>query len=266
MTPDVRGVFLGLFVALVAASAVGAWLARSRPSSVVDNLNARIRAWWVMIAAGGVALLLGRPAVILLFAALSWFALAEFSPKGWHFLAVPAQFLAIFFSATTVALFLVPLLCLFARERLGLLLCVYGLSFIPQLPRLEWMLYLVLIVQASDVLQYIWGRLLGRRPVAPRLSPAKTVEGLLGGVGTATAIGAMLYYLTPFSPAQSALVSLAVAMAGFVSGLAFSAVKRQRRLKDWGSAISGHGGVLDRIDSLCLSAPLFFLLTKAHAQ
>jgi phosphatidate cytidylyltransferase len=265
MSPAVLEVFAGLFVALLLASAVGWWLGRSRPSAAVTNLNARVRAWWVMIAAGGAALALGRWAVVILFAALAWGALAEFAPRGWFFAAVPLQFLAVALEWNWCAAWLIPLWCLLLRraeERLGLLLCVYGLSAIPALGRPEWMLYLVLVVQASDVLQYLWGRALGRHQIAPRISPAKTVEGLVGGVATATALGAMLHHLTPFSPAAAAGTALAITSAGFGSGLLFSALKRRRGIKDWGTAIAGHGGVLDRVDSLCLSAPLFLLALR----
>lgn len=263
MTPEVQGVFGGLFVVLALASGAGWYLNRKKPSRALDNWNARVRAWWVMIAAGGAALSLGRPGVLLLFALVSAWALVEFSGWGWWLLAVPAQYLAIGFGPPWVAFALIPSVYLLLRERWGILLCVSGLSFIPLLARLEWMLYLVLVVQSSDVLQYIWGRWLGRRPVAPALSPAKTVEGLAGGVVSATLLGSWLYFLSPFPAPVAALVSLVITLAGFWSGLLFSAMKRQRGVKDWGTAISGHGGMLDRVDSLCLSAPLFYLLANS---
>lgn len=265
MAPEIRTVFGGLFAALLIASAVGWWLAWRGPSQAVENLNARVRAWWVIIVAGGVALVLGRYAVILLFALLSWFALREFSNgTGWFFVAIPAQYLTVAFGWQWASLLLIPLVSVLLRkdQRMGLLLCVYGLSSIPALERPEWMFYLVLIVQASDVLQYLWGRALGRHAVAPRISPSKTVEGLLGGIASATALGTLLHYLTPFPPLGAMLVALVITTAGFASGLVFSAIKRQRGIKDWGTAIAGHGGVLDRVDSLCLSAPLFYLVVR----
>jgi phosphatidate cytidylyltransferase len=147
---------------------------------------------------------------------------------------------------------------------LGLLLCVYGLSFIPALDQAEWMLYLVLVVQASDVLQYLWGRWIGRHPVAPRISPSKTIEGLAGGLASATALGTWLHFLTPFGALSALPVALLITTTGFASGLLLSAIKRRRQIKDWGTAIAGHGGILDRVDSLCLSAPVFFWLMKIY--
>ncbi len=270
MTPEVSLVFAGLAAVLAAAGALGWWLARRNPSPAAANLNARIRAWWVMIAVGGVVMMLNRYAIVALlvalFALLAWFALAEFVPRGWFFAAVPLQFLAVALQWEWLAAAMIPALCLVVRERdrrIGLLLCVYGLSFASALSRTEWVFYFVLVVQASDVLQYLWGKAIGRRKIAPHISPGKTVEGLLGGIVTATALGSALHGLTPFGPAHAAAVSLAITLAGFAGGLLFSAIKRQRGIKDWGTAIAGHGGVLDRVDSLCLSAPVFYLAVMA---
>ncbi len=272
MTPQVWTIFKGLFAALLLASAVGWWLGCRRPSQAIKNLNARICSWWVMIVVGGLAIVLGRYALVLLFALLSWFALREYAssdpsgrPGSWYFIAIPAQYLAVACGWKWLALLLIPLAgAAFGKQRwLGLLLCVYGLSYIPALEKAEWMLYLVLVVQASDVLQYLWGQLIGRHPVAPRISPSKTVEGLVGGVVSATALGMWLHRLTPFGVMDALGVALLITTAGFSSGLLLSAIKRQRQIKDWGTAIAGHGGVLDRMDSLCLSAPVFYWLVKA---
>jgi phosphatidate cytidylyltransferase len=156
--------------------------------------------------------------------------------------------------------------------QLGLIVCVYAVSHVPALLMLrlpehagqnaKLLLFLVIVVESSDVLQYIWGKLFGRRTIAPTVSPGKTVEGFLGGVASATLLGAGLSRLTPFDPWQAAAVSLIVTMAGFAGGLVMSAIKRDRGVKDFGTVIAGHGGVLDRIDSLCFAGPVFFHLTR----
>ncbi len=153
-----------------------------------------------------------------------------------------------------------------------LMICVYCVSHLPALHLLslpggpavtsKLLLYCVLVVQFSDVLQYVWGKLFGRNAIAPSISPNKTWEGFLGGVGCASAAGTALWWATPFTPWQAALVSLAVTLIGFAGGLAMSAIKRDRGVKDYGTLIEGHGGVLDRIDSICFAAPVFFHLTK----
>jgi phosphatidate cytidylyltransferase len=126
--------------------------------------------------------------------------------------------------------------------------------------------FLIAVVQISDVLQYVFGTLFGqkisRRKLAPRVSPAKTWEGLVGGGLSATAVGAGLWWITPFAPWQAALMALAIVLAGLCGGLVLSAVKRSLGAKDWGTMIEGHGGALDRMDSVSFAAPVFFHLVN----
>jgi phosphatidate cytidylyltransferase len=161
-----------------------------------------------------------------------------------------------------------------ARTQWGLMVCVYFISHIPlletlHLPELPMgsaglIIFLVTVIQGSDVLQYVWGKLLGKRPVSPALSPKKTLEGLIGGVISASLLGAAMHRLTPFSPLQAFGVSLLLCAMGFFGGLVMSAIKRERGIKDWGTLIEGHGGMMDRIDSLCFSAPLYFHLLRYY--
>jgi phosphatidate cytidylyltransferase len=159
-----------------------------------------------------------------------------------------------------------------AINQWGLMICVYFVSHVPavltlripgyegQTPKL--MFFLVLVVELSDVLQYVWGKTLGRHPIAPSISPNKTWEGLVGGVACASALGTGIWWASPFSPIAAAVMSLAITLMGFAGGLIMSAIKRDRGVKDYGALIGGHGGMLDRIDSLCFSAPVFFHLTR----
>jgi phosphatidate cytidylyltransferase len=159
-----------------------------------------------------------------------------------------------------------------AATHWGLILCVYCISHIPALMTLRipgyenraplLMVFVVLIAQVSDILQYVWGKLIGKRPVLPTLSPSKTIEGLAGGVVSATIFGALLWPITPFTAWQAGLMAFLIAILGFLGGLAMSAIKRDRGIKDWSNLIEGHGGMLDRMDSLCFSAPVFFHLTR----
>lgn len=155
-----------------------------------------------------------------------------------------------------------------SKVQWGLMIAVYCVSSVPALMTLEipgfegrnllLIAWLIVVVQLSDVLQYVCGKLFGKRKVAPNLSPSKTLEGLVGGVALATLIGALLCWITPFSFWQAALMALAVNTMGFFGGLVMSAIKRDRGVKDWGHMIEGHGGMLDRIDSVCFAAPVFF--------
>jgi phosphatidate cytidylyltransferase len=122
--------------------------------------------------------------------------------------------------------------------------------------------FLVTVVQASDVLQYLWGKALGRTPLLPALSPSKTVEGLVGGVLSAAALGGLLSWLTPFPVPEAIGLALVCALAGACGGAVMSAIKRDAGVKDYGSLIIGHGGLLDRVDSVAFAAPLFFHLVR----
>ena len=161
-----------------------------------------------------------------------------------------------------------------AKVQWGLMICVFCLSHVPALLNLKipgyenrnalLIVFLVLVVQSSDVFQYIWGKLFGKTKIAPAISPSKTVEGLLGGVLSATILGAVLWWITPFNAWQAALIALAINVMGFFGGLVMSAIKRDRGVKDWGDMIEGHGGMLDRIDSLCFSAPIYFHIIRYY--
>lgn len=159
-----------------------------------------------------------------------------------------------------------------AKIQWALMIAVYCVSYAPALLMLEihnyrgqnakLLLFLIVVVQLSDVFQYLWGKTFGRHKIAPDVSPNKTWEGFLGGVGTATALGAALHWLTPYTPAVAGLFALVCCLLGFAGGLTMSAIKRDRGVKDFGNILEGHGGILDRIDSLCFSAPVLFHLTR----
>ena len=159
-----------------------------------------------------------------------------------------------------------------AKIQWGLMIAVYCVSHAPALLMLEipgyqgqgaqLLLYLIIVVQLSDVLQYVFGKTLGKRPIVPRLSPNKTWEGTVGGIAAATLVGTLLWRVTPFSPWAAAVIALLICLTGFAGGLVMSAIKRDRGVKDFGTLIEGHGGILDRIDSLCFAAPVFFHVVR----
>ncbi len=124
--------------------------------------------------------------------------------------------------------------------------------------------YLLLVAQLSDVLQYVVGKIYGRTKIAPTVSRSKTVEGLVGGGFAAMLVGGAMYWITPFSPAQALGMSFVIVTMGFLGGLALAAVKRNLGVKDWGSMIEGHRGILDRVDSLSFAAPIFFHLIRYY--
>ncbi len=121
------------------------------------------------------------------------------------------------------------------------------------------LLFLVALTQFNDVAQFTWGKLFGRHKITPRVSPKKTWEGFLGGLAS-TAIAAALAgpYLTPLSMQWAAAGGAMIAIAGFLGDITISAFKRDLGVKDSGGLIPGHGGILDRVDSLTYSAPVFY--------
>lgn len=156
----------------------------------------------------------------------------------------------------------------------ALLLTVYNLShlaFLVVLPLAEpapagglgLLLFFLLAVQLNDVAQFVWGRLLGGPAIVPRVSPGKTWSGFLGGAATTAALSALVApWLTPLAWAPAAAFGLLLAAAGFLGDLLLSAIKRDLGIKDTGGALPGHGGLLDRLDSLTLAAPLGFHLLR----
>ena len=163
-----------------------------------------------------------------------------------------------------------------AKIQAAILICVYALSYAPALLYLDYtvddekwegssagvLLFLLLIVQIGDAMQYVWSRYLGKHVIAPAINSSRTWEGFFGGILTTMLIGAVLFFVTPFNPWQAAIMSLVTAVAGFAGGMTMSAIKRDRGVKDYGTLVVGHAGILDRIDSLCFAAPVFFHLTR----
>jgi phosphatidate cytidylyltransferase len=152
----------------------------------------------------------------------------------------------------------------------ALLLTVYNIShlaFLIVLPLAHGvaaggvglLVFVLVVVQFSDVAQFIWGRLLGRRRIVPSVSPHKTWEGFLGGVATSTLLALVIARdLTPFSTLGAAMIALILSVCGFLGDVTVSAVKRDLGVKDTGTSLRGHGGLLDRVDSLTLAAPIGF--------
>jgi phosphatidate cytidylyltransferase len=299
--------FGGVVALLVIASVTGAILRKRATSentiATVDNLIARVNAWWAMIGVFAVCFALGQVATLILFTLTSFYTLREFvslTPTRAadnlplvvsFYLLLPAQYVLIYDEWYALFSILIPVygflllptlaalkgdtdafLLRVARLQWGLMLTVYCISHAPALlilpiPGYEGqnvllLFFLITVVQISDVMQYVFGKLYGKHKVAPKVSPSKTWEGLIGGGLSAIAVGAGLYWITPFSVFESTLISAAIVFSGFFGGLALSAVKRSMGAKDWGAMVKGHGGVLDRMDSVSFAAPIFFHIVR----
>jgi phosphatidate cytidylyltransferase len=205
-------------------------------AALADRLNARVQ----RVPAGAAAMLTcaamvapGIPVHVILMAAL---------------VALGAL--------TDVAASLLP--ALYLGMPLGALVAIHA-----EIGRTAVLLLLVTVV-VSDTAQYYTGRALGRRLLAPEISPKKTVEGALGGVvfGSATMVIAGHWWLPGASPVWRAALGLAVVIVGIVGDLFESLLKRGAGAKDASSLIPGHGGVLDRIDALVFAAPVYYVFVK----
>jgi len=153
----------------------------------------------------------------------------------------------------------------------GLMAFVYGLGYLAYLlvidlnPELQFtagnaalLLYLVFLAEFNDILQYLFGKTLGKHKLAPTVSPNKTWEGFLGGLVCTSLLAVLLRFLTPMDVWYALGAGAIIGVTGPIGGLVTSAIKRDVGVKDSGTLIPGHGGILDRVDSLCFSAPVFF--------
>jgi phosphatidate cytidylyltransferase len=207
----------------------------------------------------------------------------------WAYLAIPIQFYwvwmgwyGMFIIFIPVFMFLVlPMRMILIGEtqgflraigtlHWGLMITVFGLShaaFMLVLPAeinpaggaMGLLIYLVFLTEINDVAQYLWGKSFGKRKISPKVSPNKTVAGFLGGVLTTTALAVVLApFLTPLARYEALGAGVLIGLGGFVGDVTISALKRDIGVKDSGSLLPGHGGILDRLDSLTYTAPLFF--------
>jgi phosphatidate cytidylyltransferase len=289
----------GVLGALTVAVAISAVLPALKPGGDYRNLRQRIGSWWVMIALLSAALLLGWPAVTLLFAVVSFIALREFLsiarmrpedrlivlaayltiPVSYAFVAADTYGFYLVFIPVYVFMFLPFAMACIGQTRnylptaatfhWALMTCVYNLGFTAFLMRAgpesapagpAGMVFLLLVAtEANDVAQYVWGKAFGRRKIMPKVSPNKTWEGFLGGWAASAALIWLLGpYFLPLHSGALGLLALTLPLAGFAGDVTMSAVKRDIGVKDTSALIPGHGGLLDRADSLIFTAPLYF--------
>jgi phosphatidate cytidylyltransferase len=284
----------GVLATLVAASTTTAALTRLRPSLDLSEVRVRVRSWWVMAGVFLAATVVDARLTMLLLTAIgvvAVFELARMTGTVVLAVAVPTA-LAANAAAATGRVGWVPSLVVAAGvvaalrdvvtgrpsgigHRTGAtmtaaavaaaLSCAVAVaaSTSPGLPAggPGLLLWMVIVAQAGDVTQFLAGRIFGRHRLAPRVSPNKTVEGFIGGVVAAGLLGGALgVLLTTWPFVVAAGAGVVVAICGSLGDLIVSAFKRDRGLEDTGSLIPGHGGVLDRIDSLLLVAPLVLLV------
>jgi len=196
-----------------------------------------------------------------------------FGTHGWYglFIALPVFVVAV--------LLLIPILRNRAAGQLHVLaLSILGFVYIGWMfGHLSYManaanaygylLYLLFAVELNDVAAFTCGKLFGRHPLRSNISPNKTWEGAAGALAISMALPWLLRFSFPyFGPWQLVLTGLIVGLGGQLGDLSISVIKRDVGVKDMGAAIRGHGGILDRIDSLIYAAPLFFHMAGYYYQ
>jgi phosphatidate cytidylyltransferase len=284
---------------LVTASCIRLLFSGKNPNKDYTELRLRIQSWWWIVALLFLVLVVGQTTSIVFFGFLSFLALKEFLsivPTRltdrrvifWAYLAIPLQYywvnmgwygMFIIFIPVYVFLFL-PMRMVLIGDTTGfirsagilhwaVMLMVFSLSHIAYLLTLPvnnleagnigLVLFLLFMTQFNDVCQYIWGKLLGKHKIIPKVSPNKTWEGFIGGFLTVTiCAGFVAPLLTPLTFEQGLGAGAIIGIAGFLGDVVLSSVKRDLQIKDSGTLIPGHGGILDRMDSIIYTAPLFF--------
>ena len=305
-TTDIIWLTLGAFIILIGLTFLGEVL-RARqdpdtPNPVLETYMTRVQSWWGMVALIGVAMLLGKVGVIILFAFASFAALREFltlttKAQADHMSLALAFFIVLPLQYTFVALnwgglytifipvyafLLLPIvsalrgntnkyLIRVAETQWGLMITVFSVSLVPALINLDIAGYgdrsILLVTFLVMVVQL--GDLLeyffGRRFGRRKIAAGlspKTWEGVACGVGSAMLIGALISWITPFGVLGAAAMAGAASVVGMFGNIVFAAIKRDRGVKDWSHLIPGQGGFVDQLDSVIFAAPIFYHLTK----
>lgn len=287
-----------VLVILLLATLINRLLIGCKPHKDWRELTLRIRTWWMIVVLFSLALMSPLWLALAFFMLVSALALKEFltlvparhadrMPILWMFIAIPVNYaligiewygLFIIFIPVYAFLFLPARMVLVgetkgflhsaAQLHWGLMTCVFAISHVACLLTLPadgqqtgalLVLFLVGLTEFNDVAQYLWGKSLGRIKVTPKVSPNKTLAGLLGGIGSTMLVALLLGpLLTPLGWPMSLLAGLLIGVSGFCGDVVMSAVKRDIGVKDSGTLLPGHGGILDRLDSLIFTAPVFF--------
>lgn len=303
LTDEVLYVLIGVVAVLIISTVITKIMKHKNNSGGLKEVEMRIRSWWVMFIIFTFALIIHSTISLIFMALLCFLALKEYFSLipfnrahrlvlFWAYMTIPIQFSLIylgwygmFIVFIPVYMFLlIPIQAIIVGEtknflrsiatvQWGVMLMVFGLShlaFLLVLPGREesvagagLVLFLVLLTQANDVAQFIWGKMLGKKKIIPKVSPNKTWAGFIGGVLTTTVLAVILAPLiTPFSLLASIIAGLYIGLTGFIGDVNISALKRDLNIKDTSAIIPGHGGILDRVDSLTYTAPLFFHFTR----
>ena len=278
--------FISLLLVLVRVLASGILFYQKSKGIGTETANnlLRLRSWWFIALIVIVSLtlefygavLLGGLIVCLSIYELSKMAQVQkrflFTVAGFFFLALiissfaPAVLLGVFLLSLSFYFLLrkkrrLPLLCLSVSLTASFLLLPALFKNHGELQLKALLLTLILLSSLNDVFQYVCGKVFGKRALAPKISPKKTIEGAFGGVLLSSLLSMLLWPgLMEVSYPKAFALGMAISMAGILGDLNISQLKRDLGCKDSGTMIPGHGGILDRVDSLSFTLPTFTCL------
>jgi phosphatidate cytidylyltransferase len=266
----------------------------------IGQLNSRIHASWLIVLLFAIGFALGEAALAVIFALASFFALREFvaltpiKPADHlalivaFYVVIPVQYVLVasgwygmYAVFIPVYLFLIlPVIMAWrqdtelylqrvAKVQWGLMLSVYCVSHAPAIATLEppgyegrgplLLLYFLLVLQMSDLFAVMASASFGRTPL--RSNPNKSREGVLIGAVAASVAGTLLWWMTPFTWWQAALMATTIVFAGFMGGLVLASVKRSLGERQWDQGVALSRGALERLEGLTFAAPVFFHVT-----
>ncbi len=210
----------------------------------------------------------------------------------WCYLAIPFQFMAAYTQDLTFFIIFIPVIMFvfltFRTVAIGeienitrslgiihwsIMLTVFSFShivYILSFPAKDGfsagnggtVLFLIVITEINDIFQFTCGKLFGKNKIIPSVSPNKTVEGFVGGMICTTIVGSLLSFLLPINLDKTIILTILLCIVGFGGDITLSAVKREHKIKDMGTSIPGHGGMMDRLDSLAFTSLVFFYLIR----
>jgi len=287
-----------IFSVLILATVIIFILKKSHPQRNYLELQQRVNSWWVIVCLFSLAMLSPKWLALVFFGFVSFLALKEYLtlaptrrsdsiPLLWMYAAIPLQYIWVGMSWYGMFIIFIPIyVFLFLPTHMviigdtkgflhsasvmhwGMMTTVFALShvaFLLILPGIGvsvgalLVIFLVALTELNDIAQYLWGKTLGRTKIIPKVSPNKTVAGLVGGVVTTSLLAVILGpLLTPMNWIHALGAGVIISLSGFCGDVVMSAIKRDFGVKDSGSLLPGHGGILDRLDSLIYTAPLFF--------
>ncbi len=297
LTPALKNALIAVFSFLFISHCLVLLIANIKKGKDFSNLKLRMKSWWVILSFLLLIFLTNKLIALITIGIMSALSLKEFlsfinfekedkSIILWMYLSIPLQiyflysdWMIMFYLFVPLYMFLIlPLRRMFtgrvenfikvtSAAQWGILLNVYALGYLgaflfiktDTIKGAELLLFLLLINTLNDAFQYIWGKLFGKNKIVPKISPNKTWEGFIGGMITTVLLSVTIApYLTPMDLKFSILAGLLISVFGFFGDVVLSAVKRDAKVKDSSNLIPGHGGILDRVDSLTYTAPLFF--------